>query len=213
VKVPDVRGQTLPDAVAAIASIGLEKNVVQVYSKTTPGTVTAQSPAPNTTVKKGSKVRINVSQGPKPITVPDVTGQPFKNAESALKGLGFTVDRVDANSDTVQKGKVISEDPGANTQVPVGSKVTLTVSKGQAGITVPNVVFDSQSDASTMLTSKGFTVAVNFTPVTDPTQVGIVISQTPVGGTQGQANQVVTISVGVLQSGTVTTTDTTTTTP
>jgi hypothetical protein len=49
-------------------------------------------------------------------------------------------------------------------------------------------------------------------PVTDPTQVGIVLSQTPTGGTQGKPNQVVTITVGVLQGGTTTDTTTTATT-
>ena len=79
--------------------------------------MTAQQPHAGDKVDKGSKVRINVSRGAKPVAVPDVTTQPFLNAKSALNGLGFTVSRVDIQSDLPQ-GTVVAEDPPAGSQVP-----------------------------------------------------------------------------------------------
>jgi eukaryotic-like serine/threonine-protein kinase len=212
VKVPDVRTQNLADAVAALVQAGLGKNVVYIYSDQQQNVVVAQDPAPGKSVKKGTQVRINVSKGPKPVTVPDVTNQPYANAVSALKGLGFTVARTEIQS-SQPKGTVISEDPPPNSQIPAGSQVTLTVSKGPGSVQVPDVTTQNQTDATTILTDAGFTVAVNYAPVTDLAQVGIVLSQTPVGGANGKPNQVVTITVGQVPSGPGGGTTTTTTTP
>ena len=51
---------------------------------------------------ENTKVRINVSNGPKPIGVPDVVGSSFENAASQLQALGFAVARQDGDSDEPQ---------------------------------------------------------------------------------------------------------------
>ena len=67
--------------------------MVSVHSGKPPGIVTGQFPHPGTKVKKGSKVRINVSSGPQPVTVPNVVGQSFDQASAALQNAGFGVKR------------------------------------------------------------------------------------------------------------------------
>src|SRR5581483_10802027 len=94
VTVPGVVGQDVTSAVASLAQVGLNYKVRRIYSGQQQDTVTGQNPASGDKVKKGSTVTINVSRGAKPITIPDVTGQPYQNAESALRGLGFSVMRV-----------------------------------------------------------------------------------------------------------------------
>ncbi len=202
VLVPDVRGRSVTDAVTALAQLGLNPRITRVFSSEQPDTVTGQNPAPHDRVVKGSDVRINVSRGAKPIPVPDVTGQPYANAESALRGQGFVVSRVDVQSDTAAKGVVVAEDPPAGTQIAKGSKVTLSVSKGPSSTTVPDVTNQTQADAETLLTGAGLTPAVIFQPVTDPSQDGIVLSQDPVGGSNATPNEVVSITIGQLQNGT-----------
>jgi serine/threonine-protein kinase len=142
-----------------------------------------------------TNVRINVSRGPKPVGVPDVTGQPFANAKSALQGQGFVVTRVDIQSDQ-PKGQVVSSDPPPGTSVPKGSKIVLSVSKGPGTTQIPDVTQQDQATATSILKNAGFAVAVVFQDVNDPSQVGIVISQDPVGGQTGTTGETVIITVG-----------------
>ena len=59
-------------------------------------------------------MRINVSQGPKPIAVPPVVGAPYEQAAATLQGAGFAVARRDVDSNE-PKGVVVQMDPAANT--------------------------------------------------------------------------------------------------
>jgi serine/threonine-protein kinase len=201
VLVPDVRGQSVTEAVTSLAQLGLNPRVTRVYSNEQPDTITGQNPAPGEHVLKGSDIRLNASRGAKPVPVPDVTGQPYANAESALRGQGFVVTRVDIQSDTAAQGVVVAEDPPAGTNVSKGSKITLSVSKGPAATQVPDVTQQAQALAETILTQAHLTPALIFQPVNDPSQDGIVLSQDPAGGTAARTNEVVTITVGQLQNG------------
>jgi serine/threonine-protein kinase len=203
VQVPNVVGQDLTSAVAALAQLGLNPKITRIYSSEQPDTVTAMQPHAGDNVDKGTTVHINVSRGAKPVPVPDVTNQPFANARSALLGQGFTVARVDIQSDQPQ-GVVIQMDPQPGTQVDKGSRITLTVSKGPATTQVPDVTGMDQSTAESVLTGSGLTPAVVFDPVTDPSQDGIVQSSDPAPGSDAKSGEVVTIHVGQLQNTTTT---------
>jgi eukaryotic-like serine/threonine-protein kinase len=201
VKVPNVVGQDVNQAVATLAGLGLNPNIVRVFSTAQTDTVTAQQPHAGDQVPKGESVRINVSRGAKPVQVPDVTGQPFANAKSALQGQGFKVQRVDVQSDQYPKNVVVASDPPAGSSVAKGATVTLSVSKGPATTQVPDVTNQNQADATQILEGAGLTVAVVQEFVTDPSQDGIVISQDPAAGADAQAGEVVTIHVGKLAPG------------
>jgi serine/threonine-protein kinase len=215
VKVPNVVGQSLDSALPALAAAGLQPHIVRIYSSQQPDTVTAQQPHAGDSVVKGSSVRINVSRGAKPVPVPDVTGQPYANAKSALEGQGFQVTKVEVQSDQPQ-GTVVAEDPPQGTSVPRGTTIRLSVSKGPATTQVPDVTGQSQSTAESLLTGAGLTPSVVYDPVTDPSQDGIVISTDPSAGADAKSGEVIIMHVGQLQQGTPgggdTTTGTTTTT-
>ena len=201
VLVPDVRNLSVTDAVAALAQLGLDPHVVRIYSPAQPDTVTGQFPSAGDKVDKGTSIRINVSRGAKPVTVPDVTSQPFANAKSALNGKGFVVARVDIQSDFPQ-GTVVSEDPQPGTQVPAGSTITLSVSKGPAATQVPDVTGSNQANAEATITAAGLTPSLIYDPVTDPSQDGIVQSTDPGPNSPAKAGEVVILHIGQLQSGT-----------
>jgi len=213
VPVPNVVGQDSTSAVSALAAEGLQWKIRQVYSNEQSGTVTAQQPHAGDSVIKGTVVHINVSRGAKPVPVPDVTGQPFLNAKGMLEGQGFQVERTDVQSD-LPKGVVAAETPSAGTDVPRGTKITLSVSKGPATTQVPDVTGMSQSAAESLLTGAGLTPSVVTDPVSDPAQDGIVQSTDPAPGSDAQSGEVVIIHVGQFQQGGGQSTNgTTTTTP
>ncbi|HEY6962345.1 MAG TPA: Stk1 family PASTA domain-containing Ser/Thr kinase [Gaiellaceae bacterium] len=199
--VPNVVGQDVTSAVQMLAAAGMQPKITRIFSGQQPDTVTAQQPHAGDNVIKGTVIHINVSRGAKPVPVPDVTTQPYANAKSALEGQGFVVQRVDVASDTAQ-GVVVSESPQAGTQVPKGSTITLSVSKGPAATQVPDVTGSNQSTAEQILSGAGLTPSVVYDPVTDPSQDGIVLSEDPKAGSPAKSGEVIIIHVGQLQQGT-----------
>ena len=208
VQIPSVVGQTQTDAVAELTRAGLDVQVVEVNSDRDQGTVTAQSPAAGLTVVEGTRVRINVSKGPKPVTVPSVVGLPYDQAASELQSAGFNVSRIDQDSDQAA-GIVTDQTPSGGSNGSKGSTVTLTVSKGPSTSAVPDVTSQDYAIAQTTLDNAGFRSKIVFEDTEDQSMDGIVISQDPVGGSQEKPNTVVTLFVGRF----VQTTTTTTTTP
>src|SRR5688500_6319443 len=82
VDVPNVVGQSRDTAVSNLTAAGLKPNVVSVNSLEPVDTVLATAPKAGTEVIEGTTVRVNVSKGPRPVTVPNVIGVPFESAES-----------------------------------------------------------------------------------------------------------------------------------
>ncbi len=124
---PDVRGQEQDAAVKALEAAGL-KAVISPETvndrKVPKGAVVAQEPASGTLTRGGVRDAHRV-QGPAGSWMsPAIIGKQAKEAEQALKKLGFEV-RVN-NILGGFFGTVRDQDP-VNTQVPEGSVVTLTV--------------------------------------------------------------------------------------
>jgi serine/threonine-protein kinase len=196
VGVPSLVDTASTDAVAALKDANLVADVHEVQSSKPAGTVTAQDPPPGTQVPEGTKVRINVSKGPQPVSVPNVVGQPIDTASSILQGQQFTVS-TNYVDDTAPANTVISQSPGAGESAGKGSTVTLTVSKGPTTSTVPDVTSLDAGSAQQLLSDSGFRSRVAFRDVfDDPSQDGIVLEQTPPGGTEAKPGSTVTITVG-----------------
>jgi serine/threonine-protein kinase len=195
VSVPDVVGKQSTDAAAALAERGLKANVHYVHSEKDSGLVTGQFPKAGSRLLKGERVRINVSQGPKPVGVPPVVGSPFESAAGMLQGAGFAVARRDVESND-PKGVVVQMDPPANSLIAPGSTVTLFVSKGPTESAVPDVTSFSRADAIATLRNSGFKVVVDVSDTNDQTQDGVVLTQTPGPGESAKPGTTVTVTVG-----------------
>jgi beta-lactam-binding protein with PASTA domain/predicted Ser/Thr protein kinase len=207
--VPDVKGKSQADAVAALVSAKLKPDVHQIPSSQPPDTVIAQDPKAGSSVPQGTKVRINVSSGPKPVAVPSVVGQNYDSASSSLLGQGFAVKRTDVDS-SQPANTVIAQDPPANTSVAPGSTITLTVSRGPKDQPIPSVVNLDIDSARTTLTDAGFKVRVVYQDVTDQSLDGVVTLQDPPSNTQAKPGTTVTITVGRFAAQPTTTAATTT---
>ena len=195
VRVPDVLGETRDQAVSELTQAGLKPNVVPINSLKSVNTVLATAPKPGTEVIVGTAVRVNVSSGPKPITVPNVIGMPFESAESTLQGAGFAVRREDVD-DTDPEGVVVGQNPAAGTQQGNGSVITLQVSKGPQTSQVPDVTSLTEADATAQLTQSGFNVQTVEEIVDTQDLDGKVLSQDPEGGANAEQGSTVVIVVG-----------------
>ncbi|MBF6555641.1 MAG: protein kinase [Acidimicrobiales bacterium] len=127
VTVPPVTGSgsTYATASAALAAVGFVPSQNQAYSPTVPpGQVIGTTPDPTAGPQPfGSKVTVNISLGPQPVTIPDsVIGESVDKVTSTLQGLGLTV-----AGPYGPKGsnKVLQTDPAPGTSVPPGTTVNL----------------------------------------------------------------------------------------
>ncbi|MET3204231.1 UNVERIFIED_ORG: serine/threonine-protein kinase [Arthrobacter sp. UYEF13] len=126
IPVPSVVGLAKNAAVDTIEAAGLKADVAkgEVNDPKVPkGSVAEQSPATGT-LTKGGAVTLTISDGPKLVEVPSFIGKQAKEAEEALRALGFEV-RVN-NILGGFFGTVRDQDP-VKKKVPEGSVVTLTV--------------------------------------------------------------------------------------
>ena len=133
VSVPRVVGLNQTVAQRRLQAVGLTSNVVYVASAQPAGRVVAQRPAPGTKVKRGSRVRLNVSTGPNPQaarSVPDVVGQDEATATTTLQNAGFVVEVIDQpTTDQTQDGIVLDEQPVGGSRAPRGSVITIYVGR------------------------------------------------------------------------------------
>ena len=212
--VPDVRGQDVASAKAALSAAGLVPTVFQVPGAQPKGTVTGQNPLPNKKVARGSKVRINVSAGAgasggttttqstttttatQQVQVPNVVGLQQNVAQRRLNRAGLAV-RVQYIASSKSSGQVVDQSPITGTSVKKGSRVQITVSLGPNATTtqVPDVVGQDQQTATTTLQDAGFEMQVINVPATDPSQNGNVVDEQPAGGSRAPQGSTVTIYV------------------
>ncbi|PQZ88602.1 serine/threonine protein kinase [Arthrobacter sp. MYb227] len=92
VDVPNIVGETVSDANAALETAGLKGSEdSKAYSRSIPaGAVISQKPAKGQ-AERGSTVGYVVSLGPKMIEVPNVQGKQLREARATLESLGFKV--------------------------------------------------------------------------------------------------------------------------
>jgi beta-lactam-binding protein with PASTA domain len=201
VRVPGLVGLSASHAVAELREAGLEARVRQVASSQRQGTVVDQTPSQGTEVADGSAVELEVARpraaAIERIEVPDVIGSAAASARSALRAAGLKVTTTGVVSQE-PSGTVVSQSPRAGADVRKGSRVLLTVSTGPATIEVPDVTGLDEAAARNELERAGFAVRVTDEPTTDPAQDGVVIGQTPTGGSGAQDDDAVTIVVGRL---------------
>ena len=103
-----------------------------------------------------------LSKGPadKPIKVPNLEGMTQSLAESTINTYNLKTGRIDDTqySDTVEAGKVISQYPIAETEVPEGTEVNLIISAGPDPSTLTT---DPPENQNPIPVTKSFTVPLD----------------------------------------------------
>jgi eukaryotic-like serine/threonine-protein kinase len=212
---PDVAGLTAAQATAKLKSAGFKPSTeAQPSTTVADGRVIATEPAAETEVRAGASVKVLVSSGPPPVSVPDVVGQSRAAAEGTLTNAKLTVGTVTQKTTTEQSsGTVLEQSPSAGSSLTAGEKVDLTVAQAPKEVAVPNVVGAAKAAAATALEHAGFKVKQVPHTTSEQSQVGVVQEQSPAAGTHARKGATVTIEVGELATTTTTTTPTTPATP
>ncbi|MGF1663400.1 MAG: Stk1 family PASTA domain-containing Ser/Thr kinase [Kineosporiaceae bacterium] len=212
IQMPDVRGQTYDEAVAALQAAGFTGDIEQEPQETLdadPETVLDQQPAAGSSIPVDTTVVLTVAVQPGQVAVPDVRGLSQADARQQLTDAGLQPGDVrQANDSEIEQDSVVGTDPEAGSQVAPGTTVTLIVSSG--AVEVPAVEGQQVNDAIAAIQDAGLRVEQIGQPSGEP--AGTVIDQNPPPGDLVPAGSTVQIIVAQPQATTVTPTTTPTTT-
>lgn len=182
VTVPNVVGDALSVAEAAILAVGLTLGTVSTGTSITvlSGNIISQSPAAGSSVSAGSAVAMVESTGLPNVTVPNVVGNVLATGEAAIVAVGAIIGAVSAASSiSVAAGHIVSQ--SITGSVIYGASVDLVNSTGLPTVPVPNVVGMPLATASATLVAAGFVPGT----VTSTTSIlvpgGSIISQSVTG--------------------------------
>jgi beta-lactam-binding protein with PASTA domain len=185
VAVPVVAGQTAAQAVATLRDAGLSPQTAgQTSAEVARGVVIGTVPPAGDEVAEGTRITVTVSQGSGEAVVPALAGLTRDQAEAALADAGLTGRVLEAASDTVPAGGVVSQDPAAGLRIPVGSAVVVTVSTGAAPARVPDLTGLTQAQAAAALSQAGLAAGQATQEIDDSVPPGTIVSQDPPAGSE-----------------------------
>lgn len=193
---PGVIGLEQAAAAAKLDKAGLGTEVEEVYSESVAkGVVITTEPRPGERILPDGEVTLTVSLGKERYDVPDLAGKTVDEAQAALDEVKFVAGQpVEEWSETVEAGRVIRSSPAFGTPeaqgLPVGTSVTLVVSKGKKPLKVRSFVGKDADKALEVLGGKGLDVQVVEEKYSDDVAEGDVISQTPESGTLYKGDKV-----------------------
>ncbi|HAK71495.1 MAG TPA: serine/threonine protein kinase [Bifidobacterium sp.] len=183
------------DPVTALKNAGFD-NVKEAeasddtYSMDVPqGAALALNVDPGAVLPHNTKIIVTVSQGPKPVVMPDVVGKTKDETQQALDELKLNISWSEGFDDKIAQGQVISTSVKSGSELHWGDTVQVVVSKGPETVTLPNYVGQKASDAKTALEKLGFSVKISSQLTLDSSQDKKVASQDPTGGTQVRLRQ------------------------
>lgn len=196
---PNVVGQSYADAQSTLTAQGLRVGTVtDEFSATqAKGTIVSQQPPAGILAGKGQRVDLVISEGIEYVQVPGgLVGLSENDAKTALAAAHLKVGRVIQMNSAVPAGQVLTTDPVEGSTVAAGSKVTITVSNSH--VKVPDVTGQDEATATALLQQAGFNVVVKPAAVYTKQEDGLIVSQTPVGGTYVNSGSTITIYVDQL---------------
>jgi len=135
------------------------------------------------------------------VTVPDLVDMTLEEAKKVVEGTEFTIaeEYKEAESDEVEEGHIISQEPAANQSVKKNTEISLVISigDGEAGedeVIVPEVVELDYEAAEKALKEKGLKVKKEEES-SDTISEGAVVRQDPEKGDKVKKESVVTLYV------------------
>ncbi|WNB90448.1 Stk1 family PASTA domain-containing Ser/Thr kinase [Bacillus sp. NEB1478] len=174
---PDVEGMNIDSAEALLNDKGFT-NISKNYedSDTEPeGTVLSQNPDQDEKVTPSdTTVELTVSSGKPSIQVENLAGLTKEQVSNYANDAGLVVEYSEDFSDSVEEGKVISQDPSPFTQVEKGATISVVLSKGPEETEPPPP--PPQETAPDRTTTEKIDVKVKGKPKKETVHVKIVYS-------------------------------------
>jgi len=205
--VPSVIGQLQANAIAAVNQANLTPLTKPLVCQAdangnTPCTsdqinkVVRTDPAVGTFLAPGTNVTLYIGALPAPVPVPSVVGDTQADAQTALTKAGLTLapnPQTQPTNDPNQVGKVISQNPAANTTAPPNSPVSIVIGGPPTVVGVPDERGQMFDAAQQTLVNAGFKVRKQTQA--NQAAAGTVLDMNPQAGTQVAQGTTVTLIV------------------
>lgn len=179
--VPYILGLSVDEAkvVAKDAGFDLEISEDLVYSDIfADGTIAEQDPQGNSVTKETDIIKVKLSGVPiEEVILGDYENGNYLSVEKELKKLGFKVEIEEEESEDVEEGKVIRQEPKPNTKLMNNSTITLYISTGEPKPVVPDIEELTLNRAKRELEEAGLKLGNVKYVFNDNIEKGIVVYQ------------------------------------
>ncbi len=148
------------------------------------GQIIRQSVAPDMTLKPGSIIEFDISDGPEMVTIPDVAKKESRIAEQNLKDLKLVTEVKQENNEEIPTGMIIRTEPGASEQVKPGTTVILYESLGPElkQVRVPTLIGKKRAEAESLIQQNNLKIGT-VTPADVVSDTALIINQNPPANT------------------------------
>ena len=194
--VPDVTNMSQELALQIIQANGFLGNpILETNEEVEAGTVLRTDPAANEEAELGSIVDVYVSSGPAEVEVPPVVGLDIDEAEERITAAGLELGQVTQRSDPdFEIDVVIEQSPLPGVRVGSGAPVNLVISTGPETVIVPDVVDETEREATGILNDVGLRVRVNEEN-SETVAAGLVIRTEPTAGEEALVGDTVLLVI------------------
>ena len=198
VPVPNLAGQSVDDAAATLARLGLDVRVeplARIDPDVPAGHVADQDPASGLTTRNGRSVKVWLSSGASAGTAPSLIGQSERGARARLEEDALGLRSVsEIRSNRYPGDAVVAQEPPPRG---AGSTVSLLINRGERGATyvMPDLIGAYGADAAEVLRSRGFRVSVVGDHPYPGIEPGVVLRQFPQTGFQIAHGEAISLEV------------------
>jgi eukaryotic-like serine/threonine-protein kinase len=218
VRVPDLQGLTVSEAVHRTANLGLNLGIDnKYYSADVPaGRVLAQSPLPGAIVRREWRMRVTESLGPQRVAIPKVVGQQERVAAIEVRRVGLDLEETaQMPYSGAQPGTVIAQNPeqgaGGVERPSVSLLVSTPAPNAAPAMVMPQLTGLPLATATALVVHAGMKVGQvqntyseaapaadadgGMAPADTVDPAGTVLSQTPAAGHKVEPGMTVTFRV------------------
>jgi beta-lactam-binding protein with PASTA domain len=218
VRVPDLQGLTVSEAVHKTANLGLNLGIDnKYYSADVPaGRVLAQSPMPGAIVRREWRMRVTESLGPQRVAIPKVVGQQERVAAIEVRRVGLELEETaQMPYSGAQPGTVIAQNPqqgaGGVERPSVSLLVSTPAPNPGPAMVMPQLTGLPLATATALVVHAGLKVGPvqntyseaappaeadgGMAPADTVDPAGTVLSQTPAAGRKVEPGMTVTFRV------------------
>ncbi len=159
VKVPNLQGRTLQEAIDLLRRYDLEYQVSgEQYSATQDkNSIIKQAPAPNTLVKKGRPIYLTISKGKELVYPPYLIGKNIRQARIELMQKGLILGEITYGfSNDVPRDLIMSQSVNSSSQMPYGDALNIVISQGaQSAKVAPELTGKTLDEVDGILSRMG----------------------------------------------------------
>ena len=199
VTVPNIVGMTVDNAKKELEKLGLNIKVSEtVESDEEENTILEMNPTANMQAKKGDTIEVKVSGGVAKVKVPDLRDYEINYIKDLLTQKGLEWNISEQYSENIKSGYLINQYPERDTEVPKGTTIELTISKGPEVklVSVSNYLGQNVYAAKSDLESLGLTVILQEKKTDNESEEGVVLSQSIESGTKISVGAKITLTYG-----------------